>query len=492
MSRTTSTTTLWLIAWLFVGSFMLTTPAWAKPILPRSIAIIASRTTSSTPPTPTLSVVKRNNANVPSGATGLTATPTTAPTVVAQQQSASSTASSASSASTSALPPGGGFGSLFGSGVPATFLTWIAVVVVIGIALSLLVARYFYIKRYYKPTFRSYFLPPNGLHIKRLGIHIRAPPARIPREPPPSYGVAELTGRNGRRRRRDRTTVGEQIGEGGRRLGDRDEDDAFDDAAQGGAARDELPMYTMDTGLPAYGTVAGEREQAQLQQALEASRQGNHDSSVTRGAATATTPMAVANSAALGEQQDDDAQIPSVQEYERLTREARDAAAATGPGLPPRAIRSLSSRSHQHGPASLSRADSDVGHGQYPPRPVGFLAMRSSSNRSVERHRFETMSEAGSTNEEAGDHNSTLTGNTSTSSTCTSSHGGGLVKLDDAKIHPQQQHMNGSPLASTSQSRIDKEEDDADAEISSGDAQEMTERRQSRDLDDTATDPLSR
>lgn len=124
---------------------------------------------------------------------------------------------------------------------------------------------FFYIRRYYAPTLRSYFIPAKGIRIRRLGIYIRGPPERIPREPPPSYDIAAHGGR--RRRRRGRQTVGETVGDGGVRLGERDVDDGWDDldlVERGARPNDELPRYTADNGLPMYtvgdGSAAEEAE----------------------------------------------------------------------------------------------------------------------------------------------------------------------------------------------------------------------------------------
>lgn len=138
---------------------------------------------------------------------------------------------------------------------------------------------FFYIRRYYPPTLRSYFLPAKGLHIKRLGIHLRAPPPRIPRDNPPNYLYAtEYVYGARRRRRRGRQTVGDTVGEGGARMGERDEDDMFDvDLAERGsmrgvAVRDELPRYYVDAGLPLYevgdGAAAEEAERIRAEAAV--------------------------------------------------------------------------------------------------------------------------------------------------------------------------------------------------------------------------------
>ncbi|KAM0786093.1 hypothetical protein ACM66B_006904 [Microbotryomycetes sp. NB124-2] len=437
-----SPTTLWVIAWALVDYGALLASAGPVPnakvarapsLRPRTIT--AAQAQASPLPhhlVPTATLSRRNNAGVPSDATMLTrsATPTAGATgsdpALLAQSAASSTSSSAPSSSSTSVP-GGGFGALFGGGIPASYLTWIAIVVIVLIGCSLLVARYYYIKRFYHPTLRSYFVPPRGLHVKWLGIHVRGPPARIPREPPPSYGFAEMTGR-GRRRRRDRTTVGDQIGEGGRRMGQRDEDDGFDDATAGtSGAADELPMYTMDTSLPAYGSVAAEQEQRELQTALDAS------TTATAQPGTQTATSRLNETDGDGAIASGDEQLPSVQEYERLTRQARDNAALPG-APPPLAVRSTSSRSNA-APGSVARA---ADH-RYPPVPSA-LDRTDSSARPEQVQRTLSSTGTADTGEEAGDQRSTMT--TSASS--------GHTKVEDGVAD------KAAAAASTSQSRLDK------------------------------------
>ncbi|GAA5840326.1 hypothetical protein JCM11251_006696 [Rhodosporidiobolus azoricus] len=193
------------------------------------------------------------------------------------------------------------------SSVRSSWITWCSLVIVAVVVLALLVSRFFYIRRYYKPTFRSYFVPPRGIHINWLRIHIEGPPARLPREPPPSY--YQTTGQ--RRRRRHRQTVGDTLGAGGTRLGERDADDMWDDEqsmaemGQAGVVRrgnEMLPQYYVDLGLPQYqagdGTAAEEAERIR------------------------------AIAAAAGEAE----AIPSAAEYEAASRVARAAGAGGGGG----------------------------------------------------------------------------------------------------------------------------------------------------------------
>ncbi|BGP19908.1 hypothetical protein JCM10213v2_008039 [Rhodosporidiobolus nylandii] len=210
---------------------------------------------------------------------------------------------------------GGGDGGAFSS----SWVTWVSLVIVAGVLLALLFSRYFYIRRAYGgkgPTLRAYFIPPKGIHIRRLGIHIRGPPPRTPREPPPSYSLA--TGR--RRRRRNRQTVGETLGAGGTRLGDRDEDDGWDDeeAAVGGVQgrQEGLPQYSVDVALPGYAT--GEGSEAAMAEA-------------ERIRALGLTP--VIPSAATSDNGGGDGDVlPSAAEYEAQSRAARDS-----PAYPPAA-----------------------------------------------------------------------------------------------------------------------------------------------------------
>uniref|UniRef100_A0A0K3CLD9 Uncharacterized protein n=1 Tax=Rhodotorula toruloides TaxID=5286 RepID=A0A0K3CLD9_RHOTO len=187
----------------------------------------------------------RNFAQSNSSATGIT--------VAIQQQAATATTSSASASSTSNTTYGSA-GSYWGDSNGSFSNSWcVSIIILAGVVVALLASRFFYIRRYYPPTLRSYFIPAKGIRIRRLGIYIRGPPERIPREPPPSYDIAANGGR--RRRRRGRQTVGETVGDGGVRLGERDVDDGWDDldlVERGARPADELPRYTADNGLPMY------------------------------------------------------------------------------------------------------------------------------------------------------------------------------------------------------------------------------------------------
>lgn len=94
-------------------------------------------------PTPTRSragptlVVKRNAAAVPTSATGVTQ-------LLPQSQldpSATSTLASSASPAQTSNTGNLGYGTFFGSGLPSNFLTWISIVVVVGIVVALLIAR---------------------------------------------------------------------------------------------------------------------------------------------------------------------------------------------------------------------------------------------------------------------------------------------------------------------------------------------------------------
>ncbi|BGP27484.1 hypothetical protein Rt10032_c15g5466 [Rhodotorula toruloides] len=209
--------------------------------------------------TPTARALRaRNFAQTNSSVTGIT--------VALQQQAAAatSTASASSTSSTSYGTAGSYWGDASGS-FSSSWVTWVSIIILAGVVVALLASRFFYIRRYYPPTLRSYLIPAKGIRIRRLGIYIRGPPERIPREPPPSYDVAANGGR--RRRRRGRQTVGETVGDGGVRLGERDVDDGWDDldlVERGARPVDELPRYMADNGLPMYtvgnGSAAEEAE----------------------------------------------------------------------------------------------------------------------------------------------------------------------------------------------------------------------------------------
>lgn len=98
-------------------------------------------TTSASPiiarPTQTLHLISpRNGAAVPSDASGVTQVR------AAAAASASASASVRATASAPATTNTGSYGGLFGgSGLPSSFLTWIAVAIAIGIGFSLMLAR---------------------------------------------------------------------------------------------------------------------------------------------------------------------------------------------------------------------------------------------------------------------------------------------------------------------------------------------------------------
>ncbi|GAA6058133.1 hypothetical protein JCM3770_001943 [Rhodotorula araucariae] len=224
-----------------------------------------------------------------------------------------------------------GYGTFWGAGADGSFssswVTWVSVVVVAGVVVALLCSRYFYIRRFYSPTLRAYFIPAKGIHVPWIRLHIAGPPERIPREPPPSYSTAER-----RRRRRGRQTAGETVGEGGRRIGDRDADDGWDDlslAERGSVvAVDELPRYFVDSGLPGYfggdGNAADEAERIR------------------------------AEAAAAGES----SVIPSAAEYEAASRAARglDTQVDAQPAYPPAAHLSPPGPPHLPRPAAMRSA----------------------------------------------------------------------------------------------------------------------------------------
>ncbi|GAA5956956.1 hypothetical protein JCM8115_003875 [Rhodotorula mucilaginosa] len=272
-------------------------------------------------------------------------------TAVLQQQASTTAASSAPSSTSSQYSNNGGwFGNVWGGNFSTNWVTWVSIVVLVGLLIGISTARFFYIRRYYPPTWRSYFLPAKGLHINRFGIHIRGPPPRIPREEPPPYIFATEFGPHGRRRRRrGRQTVGATVGEGGARIGERDQDDMWDVDLVGGAdgngtgpagtpglVRDELPRYFVDGGLPMYdvgdGSAAEEAERIRAEAAAS-------------GAADAD-PLET---------------LPTAAEYEAASRAARNNAAESG---------DAHVQSQQDRPRGEEGVDNNAdGAAAYPPRP---------------------------------------------------------------------------------------------------------------------------
>ncbi|KAL8291393.1 hypothetical protein RQP46_002371 [Phenoliferia psychrophenolica] len=243
-------------------------------------------------PTPMPAFGRRNGVDPPSTYTTSGVNPASRTSIVAA-------AASASQSSTDAQ-------NLFSGGIPSQLLDWVAVVIVGGVFTTLLLARYFFIKRYYPAgtgtsvSIRAYFLPKSGIHIPWLRIHINAPPR--PDISPFVGGVVPRT------RRRDVPTVGPGIGEGGRRNGPRDEDDQVDgDAEELGEMRradeEHLPGYAVDVSLPAYAK----------------------DESANRARANAVpaagTPATVEN--VTTDPEDEAEAVLSVQAYEEATRVSR-------------------------------------------------------------------------------------------------------------------------------------------------------------------------
>ncbi|GAA5985240.1 hypothetical protein JCM11641_003645 [Rhodosporidiobolus odoratus] len=249
----------------------------------------------------TANAVKRNFADA-------TAAVTAAAQAPASASAPSSTASTVTSSATGDFNNGTYWGD-GSAGFSGSWVTWVSLIIVAGVILALLFSRYFYIRRAYsgaRPTVRSYFLPSKGLHIPLFNLHIRGPPQRIPREAPPSYYAT--TGR--RRRRRHRQTVGETLGAGGARIGQRDQDDGWDDEAAIEGPGPMLPQYFVDIALPAYaggdGTAAEEAERIRAQNLVTAAGGGGEA-------------------------------LPSATEYEAHSRAARDTVvgAAGEAGQPP-------------------------------------------------------------------------------------------------------------------------------------------------------------
>ncbi|KAM0747828.1 hypothetical protein T439DRAFT_328499 [Meredithblackwellia eburnea MCA 4105] len=190
---------------------------------------------------------------------------TTTPTTTTSSGVVPSDSSSASSTGTT--NPNS---SLF-NGISPLVLDYVAAAIVLSIILTLLIARYHFIKRYYPVSPRAFFVPVRGVHLKWLGIHVNGPPPR-PVHSSLGAGGGSTFGSSGaagsyyfvrgpdgvlvRRRRRDRTARGVGIGEGGEREGERDEDDLFDNEGGGCRSteeRERLPEYrAKDTDLPPY------------------------------------------------------------------------------------------------------------------------------------------------------------------------------------------------------------------------------------------------
>ncbi|GAA5930850.1 uncharacterized protein JCM15063_002477 [Sporobolomyces koalae] len=261
------------------------------------------------------------------------------------QASGTSTATSASISSTSSSSSStyNPYGDTNSPAFTVSWITYLAIIVVAGVVVALLSSRYFYVRRFYeRPGWRAYLVPRNGIHVKALHLHIKGPPERQLMTSMTSlsdgYGASQRSAaERRRRRRRNRQTVGETLGPGGTRIGDRDDDDGWDDdrdphdlasrdLEQGGGG---LPQYQLDSGLPAY----------------------------------TAPPIPMTHSTEHRNDRegvDEIDALPSAAEYEALSRAGRDG--ATMPVYPPAA--------HVHGatsflypidpPPSFSRANSGI------------------------------------------------------------------------------------------------------------------------------------
>ncbi|KAK4700601.1 hypothetical protein P7C70_g5644, partial [Phenoliferia sp. Uapishka_3] len=218
--------------------------------------------------------------------------------LAAPSTTSSSTAASATSSSSQQ--------SIFGEGVPTELLDWVAIVIAAGVISTLLAARFFFIKRYGPPTLRAYFIQPGGLHIPFLRIHIKGPPPR----PDIRAEFHQQSGALTRRRRRDRTTHGPEIGEGGRRAGGRDADDGVDGDEEMEMG-ESLPGYEVDLTLPGY---------AKDERAERAERRSRR---VT--VPTYEEEDVGGASPVVAEPEPHDEVLPSVQAYEEASRTARAA-----------------------------------------------------------------------------------------------------------------------------------------------------------------------
>ncbi|GAA5862074.1 hypothetical protein JCM3774_006163 [Rhodotorula dairenensis] len=319
-------------------------------------------------PTPTPYLRRRGDVNASLAST-------ISPGIAVGQQQASTTATSSASSSTSSQYTNNGswFGGVWGGNFSTNWVTWVSIVVLVGLLIGISAARFFYIRRYYPPTWRSYFIPAKGVHINRLGIHIRGPPPRIPREAPPPYIFATEFGPHARRRRRrGRQTVGETVGEGGVRIGERDQDDMWDldvagangtgPAGTPGLVRDDLPRYFVDGGLPMYevgdGSAAEEAERIRAEAAASGAAADELEALPTAAEYEAASWAARSNAIEAGH-----ARTEGHQDGARREQGHDDTAASAdgGPAYPPRpppVARTTTGRSSILGAFSRARAQS--------------------------------------------------------------------------------------------------------------------------------------
>ncbi|GAA5903230.1 uncharacterized protein JCM6883_002735 [Sporobolomyces salmoneus] len=271
---------------------------------------------------------------------------TAAPTSITRSLSPSPTTSSSPNIPTST----NGESSSYSNSTPydynssaftTSWITYLAIIVVAGVLVALISSRYFYIRRYYvRPSLRAYFLPKSGIHIPFLRIHIDGAPNRTVVGTMTTldevYGAsAGQRGERRRRRRRGRQTVGETLGPGGARIGERDQDDEWDEEEEierngAGGERGELPMYEANSGLPAY--------------------------------AAPPVPMTTINRTTTRQEGDEVDALPTAAEYEALSRGNRDGTTNNNlPTYPPPVhVHGSNSLYPTEPPPSFSRANSGV------------------------------------------------------------------------------------------------------------------------------------
>ncbi|KAK4050763.1 hypothetical protein OIO90_004985 [Microbotryomycetes sp. JL221] len=141
-------------------------------------------------------------------------------------------------------------------------LSIITIVLICAVLVALIMGRLAYVKRYYNLSLRSFFVPPNGIHLCGL-INIRGPVAIKTPDGPPTYRGSGYTSSTPRPRRytRGRQVQGPDVYDNGARPGQRDQDDDWNDQLdvattpnhqQQDLEKDALPGYSVDLDLPGY------------------------------------------------------------------------------------------------------------------------------------------------------------------------------------------------------------------------------------------------
>ncbi|KAH8915891.1 hypothetical protein BT69DRAFT_1288257 [Atractiella rhizophila] len=304
-------------------------------------------------------------------------------------------------------------------------LNWVAVVIIVVVLLIIVFWRLVYVRRLRRQGTRvSFFLPNRRIRIPftqwHIGRDVVFPAPRATNVDMQEVGRGDGSRRRRRRRRRRDPMTGPEIGEGGRRGGERDDDlldeeewefdgDGVASPRAGGASREreELPEYfRRDAALPSYNRTMlrdrGIEEMENLHEILfyrPARNSRNVTSGDSRrnsrlpsspGPATSLPTLEDISSTALNDQAmsmqpspTTEPNVLSIEDYERRTRGQRSErdpddedepsipTRADGRGLPPRYSLDAHALSRPQAQASTSDEAVNDASSSRPTTPAG-------------------------------------------------------------------------------------------------------------------------